>query len=261
MEAAEAAKPKRLNRVAPNPVTTRQATAAEKRAATKAAKPTVKAAEFTRLVEKSAKKVEKKNPAEAAAKDAILMLKLSKVEHAAVQRWSSNGRRGPKPATPNLDKVQAEHAKGIRMVDKVKAARKAGSNGGGRRTASGLTSITDDELHEWMKKYLTANPSASRPQTRKAFTEAGFAASPSRFRPAFANLGGKVGTKAPAKGMSKTQEATAAKLGVTTVTKAKKVGTKAPATKAAARDAKGLPPIVAKKAATKPAAKKVAATK
>jgi len=236
----------RLNRVAPNPVTTRQATSAEKRAATKATKPAVKAAQFDRLVARSAKAVEKKNPAEAAAKDAILMLRLSKVEHEAVQRWSSNGRRGPKPATPNLDKVQAEHAKGIRMVDKVKAARKSGSNGGGRSTVSGLSTVTDAELHDWMKKYLTENPTASRPQTRKAFTAAGFAASPSRFRPTFANLGGKVGTKAPAtKGMSKAQEAAAAKLGVK----------KAPA------KANGTAKAPAKKAATKPAAKKVAATK
>lgn len=48
----------------------------------------------------------------AAAANRTERLALAKAEHATLQAWIKDGEKPPRPATPNLDAVNAEHAAG-----------------------------------------------------------------------------------------------------------------------------------------------------
>lgn len=222
----------------------RPATRAEKSAAKKPAASTRKAAEFDRLVESSAKKVAKAAKANGADKpvastDPVIRYQLSKLEHDAVKRWDAAGRKGAKPPTPNLDAMKADHEAGVKPKAAKANGRKRAEGTG--TTAAGLSRVSDDVIKDWMKKWLTANPTASRLQARKAFRAAGYGASRSRFWGAFAEYGGQVGGVRTPK--AKPEPAKKAP--------AKEAATKAPV-KAAAKPAAKKAPA---KAATKPVRK------
>jgi hypothetical protein len=115
--------------------------------------------------------------APAAAEDKVDRLNLAKSEHKLLQAWIKDGSKPPRPATPNLDALEAE-ANGT----KPKAARKA--TGGGRtanlseRHRKGIEAkraaatsgakrgpgrkVTQDELVDYIRAVLDANPDANR---------------------------------------------------------------------------------------------------
>lgn len=61
----------------------------------------------------------------AAASDRSERLKLAKSEHAMLKAWIADGEKPPRPATPNLDAINAEHASAARKPNGAKAAPKS----------------------------------------------------------------------------------------------------------------------------------------
>lgn len=51
----------------------------------------------------------------------------AKAEHKALQAWTKDGENPPRPATPNLDALNAEHAAGVTAADRHRATRTNGA--------------------------------------------------------------------------------------------------------------------------------------
>jgi hypothetical protein len=105
-------------------------------------------------------------------------VRLAKAEHKVLQAWIKKGEKPPRPATPNLDAVNAEYKAGVTAKERrqaakgsttrtttrshrnpryaeAMAAKKAGPRGAG-------TKVSDDELDAYVAKVLQADPEAER---------------------------------------------------------------------------------------------------
>ena len=56
------------------------------------------------------------------AKTRVARTAAAKDEHKALSEWTKNGKKGPQPATPNLDAMNADHAAGKKAGPAKKAA-------------------------------------------------------------------------------------------------------------------------------------------
>lgn len=110
-----------------------------------------------------------------ASKDRVERTALAKAEAKALQAWEKGGQQGDRPATPNLDAVQAQYANGGAKAAKAEPtargrrgpsyaspeyakameAKKAGKRGAGRK-------VTDDELADHVRKVRATHPDWQR---------------------------------------------------------------------------------------------------
>lgn len=116
----------------------------------------------------------------AVADNPVVRYTLAKAEHALLQQWIKDGSRPPKPATPNLDVVEAEHA-AAGGKPKGKAQRTAGApraaanrdatyaqaleakRAGADKRGKG-TKVTDAELAEVIAKAKADRPANTASQ-------------------------------------------------------------------------------------------------
>lgn len=120
------------------------------------------------------------NPDATADPDPQRRGELARVEWKALQAWAKAGENPPRPATPNLDALNAEYAAGVTATERRQqakangtttrtttrthrdaryaealAAKKAGARGKGK-------AVTDAELDAYVAKLLAADPEAVR---------------------------------------------------------------------------------------------------
>lgn len=119
------------------------------------------------------------NPDAAADPDPRQRAELAKAEWKALQAWAKAGEQPPRPATPNLDALNAEYAAGVTAEQRRRqpkgatttrtttrthrdarytealTAKKAGGRGAGK-------AVTDAELDAYVAKVLAADPDAVR---------------------------------------------------------------------------------------------------
>lgn len=93
--------------------------------------------------------------AQAAATNRAERLALAKAEHATLQAWIKDGEKPPRPATPNLDAVNAEHAAG---GQKPKAPKRERTITASDRTQTAHRAPGAFQLQ--VREYLRANPTA-----------------------------------------------------------------------------------------------------
>lgn len=111
-------------------------------------------------------------------KTRLSRLAAAKTETAKLKAWEAKGSKGRRPATPNLDALEAES-----KTDRKPGGAKKGpvSTGAGRTLGvhtKGGKSLTDDEVRRWIAKHPDLSWSAST----DAIRESGRSCSNARFR-------------------------------------------------------------------------------
>jgi hypothetical protein len=141
--------------------------------------------------------VAKADEAPVASDDRMERLTLAKAEHVALQAWVAGGKVGDRPATVNLDAMNADYAAGTRSTRKASkgkgrqvAPRRAeanaiaakGKRGAGRR-------VTDAELNLYVATVQAEHPQATRnDELEYAYWVQGLAVTRSRWNAAWATV-------------------------------------------------------------------------
>lgn len=132
-----------------------------------------------------------------ASDDRMERLTLAKAEHQALQAWIAGGKEGDRPATANLDAMNADYAAGTRTTRKAGkgkgrqvAPRRAeanaiaakGKRGAGRR-------VTDAELNLYVATVQAEHPQATRnDELEYAYWVEGLAVTRARWNTAWATV-------------------------------------------------------------------------
>lgn len=136
-------------------------------------------------------------PAPVASDDRLERMTLAKDEHRAMTAWVTAGKIGDRPATPNLDAMNADYAAGTRSTKKAGKGKGAGRQVAPRRAEANAIAakgkrgagrrIGDTELHQYIAEVVAEHPQATRnDELEYAYWVAGLAVTRARWNTAWA---------------------------------------------------------------------------